>query len=218
MRDAVLDAWALIQPVDCLGCGAPDRAICATCTIAFSDPGPTRVRCDVDPGVPVVAAADYEGVARSALLALKDAGRTDAARMLARLLPAAITTALAAEPPGVEIAWTPSRPAALRRRGFDPVREIVGAARLPASRVLAARWRTRSQKTLGRAERLAAGERFRARRRLDGRRFVLVDDVVTTGSTLAACAEAIRAAGGEVVAAIAVCAPDLDRRAIRGTL
>lgn len=215
IRDAVLDAWAVVQPIECLGCGAPDRAICGVCRAALTVPWPMRVRCDADPGAVVTAAADYDGVVRSALLSLKDDGRTDAARALAGLLRSALGTALAREPPGIEVAWVPSRPDALRRRGFDPVLEMLIAARIPVSRVLAARWGTRAQKSLGRSDRIASAGRFRARRRLDGRRFVLVDDVVTTGATLTASTASIRAAGGEVVAVVALCAPDRERRAIR---
>jgi predicted amidophosphoribosyltransferase len=40
---------------------------------------------------------------------------------------------------------------------------------------------------------------FVARRRLDGRRFVIVDDILTSGATLNEAARAIAAAGGEVV-------------------
>lgn len=213
-RDAVLDAWAVLQPVECLGCGAPDRAICRDCRAGLRAPQPLRVRCDADPGVPVIAAADYDGVVRGAVLALKDDGRTDAARPLAVLVRAALAVALAREPPGVEVAWVPSRPAAMRRRGFDPVLEMLLAARLPVSRVLVASRRARAQKSLGRADRLAQADRFRVRRRLDGRRFVLVDDVVTTGATLAACAASIRTAGGAVVAGVAACAPERGRRAM----
>jgi len=213
VRDAVLDAWAVVQPIECLGCAAPDRAICADCRAAMALPRSSRVRCDIDPGAPVFAASDYEGAARGALLALKDDGRTDAARALAGLIRDGLATALAREPPGVEVAWVPSRPAALRRRGFDPVLELLLAARLPVSRVLAARGRAPAQKSLGRAERIAGADRFRTRGGLDGRRFVLVDDVVTTGATLASCAAAIRGAGGTVAAGLALCAPERDRRA-----
>lgn len=211
---ALLDAWALVQPIECLGCGEPDRSICANCRAGLARCVPTRVRCDVDPGVPVTAAADYDGVTRGALLALKDDGRTDAAAALSGHVRTALSVALDGREPGVEIAWVPSRPAALRRRGYDPVRELLRAATLPASRVLAARSGTPSQKSLARAERIAGAARFRPRGRLDARRFVLVDDVVTTGATLAACAHALRAAGGVVVAAVAVCAPDRARRTL----
>ncbi len=215
VREALLDAWALVQPVECLGCGAPDRAICAACRAQLVPGRARRVRCDADPGVPVWSAADYAGAIRGAVLALKDDARTDALRPLARCLRPAIGASLGGLAPGVELAAVPTTANALRRRGHDPVLGVVRQAGLPNSVVLRAR-RAVPQKSLGRSGRLAnAGSRFAARGRLDGRRFLLVDDVVTTGATLAACAAAIQAAGGEAVAAAAICAPGLEGRASR---
>jgi len=239
LREALLDAWALLQPIDCLGCGAPDRACCRECRAAIRPVAAVRVRCDADPGVPVWCAADYTGPVRGAVLALKEAGRVDAARVLAPLLRAAVAGAVAAaaevaarpvavgsdiRPAAadssrrVELVRVPTTRRALARRGHDPLALIVARARLPSSRILAPRhtWAAGEQKQRGRAGRLAAQvDRFRARGNLLGRAFLLVDDVATTGATLTAACRAIRAAGGEVLGCAVVAAPDLVRRSAR---
>jgi len=195
LLDALLDAWALVLPVDCAGCGARDRSLCADCTAALA-PSPTRTR--LPDGTPVVSALDYGGVVRQAILAFKEQGRTDVARRLAVPLAAAMAGAGA----GVEILPVPTSRAAYRRRGYDPVALLVRRAGLPAVRELATTRRATQQKKLAADAR--AGNRdgyLRAVRSLEGRRFLLVDDVLTTGSTLAEASRAVRTAGGEVAAA-----------------
>lgn len=198
LRDALLDAWALLVPVECAGCGEPDRALCAECT-ALLEPH-TAVR-STPGGLRVVTALRYEGVVRAVLLSLKEQGRTDATAVLSRALHAALDRAVA-DRPRVEVVAVPTSRAAFRRRGYDPVALLLGGRRDAAPRVLRAVGRSSAQKTLGAAER-AANRRgaFSARGDLTGRVFVVVDDILTTGATLDEAARALAAAGGTVVGA-----------------
>jgi ComF family protein len=199
LLDALLDAWALVLPVDCAGCGARDRSLCAACTEALT-PRPDERRL-VD-GTPVVSALDYDGVVRRAVLAFKEQGRTDVARRLAVPLAAAMAAATTVAGAGVEILTVPTSPAAYRRRGYDPVSLLVRRAGLRPVRELATTRRAAQQKKLAAVERSVSREGYlRAVRALDGRRFLLVDDVLTTGSTLAEASRAVRAGGGRIVAA-----------------
>ena len=198
LRDALLDAIALLFPVHCAGCGCDDRGLCAACRLALTPDvtarlGPDRLR--------VHTALRYEGVVRRVILAYKEQARTDAATALSAPLAAAVATARRATPAAVLVPVPGSR-AAFRRRGYDPVRLLLRRAGLRHEPLLAQARGTGIQKSLGVEER-AANLRgaFVARRHLTGLEVVLVDDVLTSGATLGEAARAVRAAGGEVVAA-----------------
>ena len=229
VSDALLDAFAVLSPISCAGCSAPDRALCADCRSALT----ATVLARTVSGMRVYTALDYTGVVRSSILAFKENGRTDVARSLAQPLRHALAAAFdhadsrasAHEPDSravrsidssshtaarLELVAIPSSRAAWRRRGYDPVallcrRAGYRFAGYRRSRVLAPTRRTRSQKTLGEMERAdnLAGS-LRARTDLTGRRFVVVDDVVTTGATLLEAQRALTAAGGEVVCGVAL--------------
>jgi ComF family protein len=195
--DALLDAWALVSPVECAGCGAPDRAICPPCRDALLPLPTTRATVG---GLSVVTALRYEAVVRRVILAFKEQARTDAATTLSQPLAAALGRATTA--PAVELAPVPTGRAAYRRRGYDPVRLLLRRARRPSSRVLEPARATARQKALdatARAHNLHGA--FRARGSLHGRTFLVVDDILTTGATIDEAARAIRAAGGEVIGA-----------------
>lgn len=210
LRSALADAWAIVAPVDCAGCGAVDRALCPVCTAALR-PSPLRALLEVDRvAVPVVAGLAYEGTARATLLALKGEGRTELARPLAVPLRAAVERVWPGTGAELLVAVPGSRPGTAQR-GFTPAALIARRGGLVLTAGLAALDAGPQQKQRGLAERLA-GEHPRfvvrggAAARLAGRRVALVDDVVTSGATLRAAVRALGAVGAHVVAAAAVAA------------
>lgn len=205
-RRVIRETVAFLVPVVCAGCGENDVSVCATCRDALCNSILTRT---LD-GVPVYSAAHYSGRVKRMLLAVKRDGRVDAASALGIALHAAITAALAdAEGRGIELATVPASLRSRQRRGFVPVDLMVRRAGFGRSRVLAWRRRPRDQIGLGRAQRtenLAGAIRSKNVR---GRRFIVVDDVVTSGATLSECVRALRLSGGEIVACATVASTPL---------
>lgn len=200
---SIVDVVAFLAPVPCAGCGADGRALCATCAHELA---PDLRHVDV-PGVGrVVAGLGYDGVARSALLALKEQGRTALTPALVVPFAAAVTAALGGRRDAV-LAAIPASRAARRRRGYEPV---VLLARRAGIRLTPAFLPARPhgpQKALGVAERARNLEGvFALAYPVAGRRVLLLDDVVTTGATLAAAAAALRAGGADVVGAAVLAA------------
>lgn len=213
LRAALADAWALVAPVDCVGCGAHDRALCPVCATALR-PVMRQALLAVQSArpavasltVPVVAALDYAGVVRDALLAFKGDGRTELARPLAGALRRAVEHAWPASGADALVPVPGSR-AGAARRGFAPTAVLVRRAGLVAVPGLVARDHGPEQKRLGLSQRLdGTHPRFVARARLHGARVMLVDDVVTSGATLRAATRALAEVGAEVVGAAALAA------------
>lgn len=207
--EAVRDALAVLLPVRCAGCGSDDRALCSGCRAALI---PTVSERLVD-GLPLYVAFDYAGVARAVILALKEQGRTDMAAPLADAMAAVLGTAVR-EHPDAALAVIPTGSTARRRRGYHPLGMIVHRAGAAHRWVLAPARAAARQKLLGVGERsLNAADSLIATRRLDGRRFIVVDDVVTSGATAREAIRAIRAAGGTVVSLAAIAHTRLRRDA-----
>ncbi|MFT2710449.1 ComF family protein [Clavibacter sp. Sh2126] len=163
LRSALLDALAVVAPVSCAGCGAPDRAVCPACAHALvAEPRIRRLELPACPGpggrvpaarIPVGCGAAYAPPWPALLSAFKEAGRTDAARAMApvlvRALAAAADSALPADdedgvtrPTGsgsLAVLPVPSPAASIRRRGYAPVEVLLARAGVRALRLGARR-------------------------------------------------------------------------------
>ncbi len=167
-----------------------------------------------------VALGPYEGILAEAVIALKYRNRHALARsMAARLAPrvrSALSSSLPRRPAPVAVAWVPAHWTRRVARGYNQA-EMLGSALAKALDVtplpgggLARRRRTPALLHLGADDRLAAVRgaftpRRRARAALAERPVVvLVDDVLTSGATLGACARALRDAGARRVLAAVI--------------
>jgi predicted amidophosphoribosyltransferase len=209
VRRALKDALAVVAPTECAGCGAVDRALCERC-IGDLSPNPRSI--EIGPRshpLTVWASLEYEDSIRKILLAYKDGGRTDAAAPLAIPLRAAVRRALPivsrdrayARSP-LRLVVIPSSRDAFRRRGYHPVELVLRKARLAAARDLQMTRQSVDQAGLGLHDRAVnrAGS-LRGRGALTGVRYLVVDDILTTGATILEARRAIEAAGGEVIGA-----------------
>jgi len=211
-------ALDLALPATCAGCGEEGDALCRECRTALD------IRLGAEPGVPVGLPAEipapllqlewcapFTGVTRRALHALK----YDGERRLAPLMGAAMARRWArAGAAGDALVAVPASPDRVRDRGYDQAALIAAEAgrrlRLPVIDVLERTRATTAQFDLDRSARANnLVDAFRVRRDapdsdVRDRWLVLVDDVVTTGATLAACAAALLQAGALAVSAIAV--------------
>lgn len=203
----LVDAGAdLLLGATCPGCGRPGLRLCPECAAALARQPHRTARRGLD--LDIVAAAPYEPPASDLVIAFKDRGAWALDRVLVPLLSGGFRSGGWSS---VVLVPVPSSAGAVRDRGFDHTGQLARRlARTEHEHYAPLLRRTRAVgDQVGRS---GAGRR-RAQQhtmiaRWTDRPVVLVDDVVTTGATLAEATRALRARGVRVVGAVVVCDTD----------
>jgi ComF family protein len=195
------EAWSKIRFIAeplCDGCGAPyDYDIGERCAACLARPRVfARAR----------AACLYDDASRELILKLKHADRTDLAGLFVNWISRAAADLLAEAD---AVAPVPLHRWRLLSRRYNQAAEI---ARPLARRAGAAYWPdvlVRARHTDSQGGKSGSGRRRNVagafqvpaarRRQVEGRRVLLIDDVLTTGATAEACARALLAAGASAV-------------------
>lgn len=195
----MLDLVRLLLPHRCPGCGGQlGRAVglCGPCR--------SRLRAQVEEYSPLHSRAEphlitlgrYAGVTRRAVRALKYSGARDVAQPLGRALAAGVPASWALR----AVVPVPLHPSRQRQRGYNQAellaRAVAAELGVPVLPLLVRTRATAQQARQHATERRGnlAGA-FAVRGELPGGRLLLVDDVMTTGSTFLACRDALEAAG-----------------------
>ena len=213
--DVLAELIDLVLPAGCVCCDRPGTLWCGYCQPA-SEPAPAGH----PPGPPCHAAGEYAGELRTALIAYKERGRRRLAELLAGYLADALDCAVrtAGGPERPVLVPVPSSRRAARARGGDHVLRLARLVARQAELPLLAALRltgpvrdsaglTAEQRRLNLAGRMIA----ESPAGWAGFRPVLLDDIVTTGATLAEAERALTVAGWPPAAAAVVAATRLRR-------
>jgi len=219
----------LLLGAACVGCGAPGRVLCAVCDGVLPRHGRLSWPTPTPPGLaPPWSAGPYDGLLKTLVNEHKEHAALALAAPLGRVLGDVLDDLLRAGPARVRSGplpsgpvWLvpiPSRRAVVRQRGHDPLLRVArcAAARLrgrgvdaSVRRLLVSAGAVRDQAGLGAADRaanLAGVMRCRGRPPGEPASVVVVDDVLTTGSTAREAQRALEAAGVPVRAIATVAA------------
>jgi ComF family protein len=214
---------SVISPYDCLGCAAEGALLCADCRGGLTPALPRCYRCHAvsasfttcpacrpeSPLRVVMPAVRYDGLAKDIVWRMKFARTQGAAAEIARLVEDRLQLRRRLHGrPDIIITHAPTATVRVRQRGYDQAsliaHELAGITRLPYIPLLARRG---SQKQIGatkeqRTQQLDGAFRAMRAGRIRGKHIILIDDVVTTGATLEAAANALLQAGARRVDAV----------------
>jgi len=200
----------LIFPPSCGNCGRVDYRFCASCrhtleqTAVLLSPGTREAPGELDA---LIATGKHRGVLRSAVRAFKYDGARDLALPLANRLVEALRLV------DWRIDFVAPVPLSADReaeRGYNQSallsQPVVAATGLAVRADAIRRIRKTHQQAMlsGHERRTNVKNAFCASQNVNGLSVLLIDDVVTTGSTLRECARALKAKGADAVYGITI--------------
>ncbi len=187
---------------DTIESAAGVSALCRTCRLA------------PPPYMRAVAYGPYEGRMKDAIHALKYGGLRPASRRLGRLLAHAIAPLADVAPAAMLVVPVPLHPSKQTGRGFNQAR-LLAACALASLRKTHPAWQlaltseilTRCRDTDSQADLTPRQRRLNVRgafrvsdpEAVNGKHVLIVDDILTTGATVRAAAQALVSAGAETV-------------------
>lgn len=205
-----------ILPARCVGCRAPGDYLCANCLAKLPPPIDQRAEN-------VISLFEYDDVRVKKLIwRLKYHGRTALAEPLGALMYESLLNLLSdwqAYHPGSSERWLvmpiPLSPQRARRRGYNQAEKLarylvaghLDLYELDTSALIKIKETATQVSVRDRAQRLKNLQGAFAvtkPERVSGRRVVLVDDVTTTGATLAEARRVLKAAGARAVLGVTI--------------
>ena len=207
-----------LAPATCLLCFSEGAALCATCSAQIVSPAPgccyvclvrtkNGVLCDTClPDTPfsgVFAACAYENVNKKVIHAFKFSHQ----RSLATAMADKLVTSLPPLSKDVVVTHIPTSAAHIRERGYDQAlllaRAVANRLQLPHASLLERIGKTRQLGASRRERRVQMAGAFRPVKPyiINGANLLLVDDVITTGSSLEAAARILQNAGAQSITA-----------------
>lgn len=219
----------LLWPTRCVGCGCHGELLCRECRqqIAYIDQEHACRQCGAPYGWmlctecegkwetdAIICACSFEGPARKLITVYKDEYELRLAPLIAELMEEALGAAcnqdtFLASAPFDGIAFVPATSQAYARRGFDHMeliaRCLAQRTSIPLMDVLV-RHSSRDQRKLTKEQRFVnLQDSVEVYGSVYGARILVVDDVLTTGASMRACAHALKMRGAREVFGLSLC-------------
>ena len=199
----------LIFPPNCMICGSPGLDICAVCKKLLK-PQPKFLFGE---DFPLISSLPYGEVTKKLLLLAKENGNVAAQKFFATALALSINHFNLNH--SISLVPIPSQRKSMRKRGFDSMKEIARLiirdphlkAEVEIVNSLKIIRQVADQSSLTESERFQNLDKaFRAKSGIKGMAIIVIDDVVTTGSTLREAVRALKERNLTVIGAATACA------------
>ncbi|UQV58710.1 ComF family protein [Corynebacterium pseudodiphtheriticum] len=199
----------LVLPRRCAGCGKVGERLCRQCRKLLAQP-PRRIAPKADVLAPVYACGAYGGPHREVILEMKERNNRAIRPYIAAVLRAAVETLQVRGEFShrLTLVPAPTRARSARLRGGDPITQLCTASGFPTWQAVRLASAMPDQSGLNRDDRLhnVRGNVQLVRSVPRGAEVVVVDDVITTGATLAATVDTLTYAGADVAGCVVLAA------------